>query len=96
MSEKPPITIREAVRVVAPTNPHGALLFMIRIIRSREQGEIATNDGVATSYEAWTKLFGEPTAEKVFLLIDHLGPVADEVLPKAWFLEVLESMEETD
>jgi hypothetical protein len=94
--QSPPLTIRESVRVVAPTNPHGALLFVIRIIRSREQKEVATNDGVFTSYEAWTQLFGEPTAEKVFLLVDHLGAMADEVLPRAWVIEVLESMHETD
>ena len=31
---------RSRASVVAPTNPVGALLFVIRIIRSREQGEI--------------------------------------------------------
>lgn len=69
-----------------------ALTVIYGILRSIDQREQATEEGIAASVRMWIKLFGEPTNEKVRAQLDgSLRLVADIDIPEQFIEEFLEA-----
>lgn len=99
MSSGVTITLRQVATAIMDDDsdtqaPLACLLTLCGLVRTIDQGEVATLEGECSSAKRWTDVYGPATKEKIFRWLDNgIKGIADLPIPAELVDEYMQAQE---